>query len=236
MSTNESSGEAERAAARRLPLTVYIAVAVVFALIGFGAVYVTVGDPDNRKGEPVVSAPAPTAANLEPEVKSRPPLPAGPGRNVLSTGQVAGFVFKSAPEELPIAPFVDGEGRERTLADWKGKVVLLNLWATWCAPCRKEMPALDRLQASLGSGKFEVVAVSVDRTGIEGARKFLDEINVKRLAVLADPSARMATTLKAIGLPATLLIDAEGREIGRMVGPAEWDASEAKALIRAALK
>lgn len=236
MSTNESSGEGGRAGAGGLPLTVYVAVAAVFALIGFGAVYVTLGDPDNRKGGAVVSAPAPTAANPATEAKPGMPLPAGPGRNVLSTGQVAGFVFKSAPEELPTALFVDAEGRERTLADWKGKVVLLNLWATWCAPCRKEMPALDRLQASLGSEKFEVVAVSVDRTGIEGARKFLDEINVRRLAVLADPSARMATTLKAIGLPATLLIDAEGREIGRMVGPAEWDAPEAKALIRAALQ
>ena len=233
MSTNESSGEAARAAAGGLPLSVYIAVAVVFALIGFGAVYVTTGDPDNRKGGAVVSAPAPSAT---PQTKPGASLPAGPGRNALSTGQVAGFVFKSASEELPAAPFVDAEGRERTLADWKGKVVLLNLWATWCAPCRKEMPALDRLQASLGSDKFEVVAVSVDRTGIEGARKFLDEINVKRLAVLADPAARMATTLMAIGLPATLLIDAEGREIGRMVGPAEWDSPEAKALIRAALR
>ena len=234
MSTNESSGEAARAAAGGLPLSVYIAVAVVFALIGFGAVYVTTGDPDNRKGGAVVSsAPAPSAT---PRTKPGTSLPAAPGRNALSTGQVAGFVFKSAPEELPQAPFVDAEGRERTLADWKGKVVLLNLWATWCAPCRKEMPALDRLQASLGSDKFEVVAVSVDRTGIEGARKFLDEIKVRRLAVLADPAARMATTLKAIGLPATLLIDADGREIGRMVGPAEWDSPEAKALIRAALK
>jgi thiol-disulfide isomerase/thioredoxin len=236
MSTNESSGEAGRAAAGGLSLSVYIAVAVVFALIGFGAVYVTVGDPDNRKGEAVVSAPKATGGNTGAEVKPGTALPSGSGRNALSTGQVAGFVFKSAPEELPPAPFVDAQRRERTLADWKGKVILLNLWATWCAPCRKEMPALDRLQASLGSDKFEVVAVSVDRTGIDGARKFLDEINVRHLAVLADPNARMATTLKAIGLPATLLINAEGREIGRMVGPAEWDTPEAKALIRAALK
>jgi thiol-disulfide isomerase/thioredoxin len=235
MSSNESSGEAARAAAGGLPLSVYVAVAVVFALIGCAAVYVTAGDPDNRKGGAVVSTPLATGANPS-EAQQRAPLPAGSGRNALSTGQVAGFVFKSAPEELPPAPFVDADGRERTLADWKGKVVLLNLWATWCAPCRKEMPALDRLQASLGSEKFEVVAVSVDRTGIDGARKFLDEINVRRLAVLADPNARMATTLKAIGLPATLLLDAEGREIGRLVGPAEWDAPEAKALIRAALR
>jgi hypothetical protein len=98
------------------------------------------------------------------------------------------------------------------------------------------MPGLDRLQAQLGSEKFEVVAVSVDRTGVEGAKNFLDQIKVRHLAVLADPTARMAATLKAIGLPATLLIDRQGREIGRLVGPAEWDTPEAKRLIRAALE
>ena len=231
MSSNESSGGAGRDAAGGLSPVAYIAVAAVFALIGFGAVYVTLGTSDNRKGVAVVSAPAPAAPTKSPAA-----LPTGPGRNALSTGEMAAFVFKSAPEMLPVAPFVDAEGRARTLDHWKGKVVLLNLWATWCAPCRKEMPGLDRLQAALGSEMFEVVAVSVDRTGIEGAKKFLDQINVRNLAVLADPSARMAATLRAIGLPATLLIDAEGREIGRMVGPAEWDTPEAKALIRAALK
>jgi thiol-disulfide isomerase/thioredoxin len=130
---------------------------------------------------------------------------------------------------------VDATGRERTLADWKSKVVLLNLWATWCAPCRKEMPALDRLQAALGSETFEVVAVSFDRAGIEGAKKFLDQVSVRNLGVFADPNARMAATLRAGGLPATLLIGKDGREIGRLLGDAEWDAPEAKALIGAAL-
>lgn len=229
MSNNESSSPAGRDAAKGLPLIAYIAVAAIFALIGFGAVYVTLGDPDNRKAAAVVSAPVQSAP-------SAAPMPAGPGRNPLSVGHMAAFVFKSAPEELPEAGFIDAQGRERTLADWKGKVVLLNLWATWCAPCRKEMPGLDRLQAELGSDQFEVVAVSVDRTGIDGAKKFLDQIDVRSLAVLADPGARMATTLKAIGLPATLLIDRQGRELGRLIGPAEWDTPEAKALIRAALK
>ncbi|MBN9264163.1 MAG: TlpA family protein disulfide reductase [Hyphomicrobium sp.] len=236
MSSNERSGEAEKAAPGGLPFIAYIAVAAVFALIGFGAVYVTLGEPDNRKGTEVVAKVVPTAPSPATEAKPSASLPTGPGRNALSVGQMASFVFKSAPEDLPSAPFVDADGRERTLADWKGKVVLLNLWATWCAPCRKEMPGLDRLQAKLGSGKFEVVAVSVDRTGIDGARKFLEQVNARNLAVLADPNARMASTLKAIGLPATLLIDADGREIGRMVGPAEWDTPEAIALIRAALK
>jgi thiol-disulfide isomerase/thioredoxin len=235
MSSNESSGGSGRATAGGLSPTIYIVVAVLFALIGFGAVYVSVGAPDNRKGAGVVSEPAPATQSGATQSGSPAELPTGPGRNPLSTGEMTRFVFKSAPEELPVAKFVDATGRERTLADWKGKVVLLNLWATWCAPCRKEMPALDRLQAALGSETFEVVAVSVDRAGIEGAKKFLDQVSVRNLGVFADPNARMATTLRAGGLPATLLIGKDGREIGRLLGDAEWDAPEAKALIGAAL-
>ena len=164
------------------------------------------------------------------------PTPPGPGANPLSQGQMAAFVFRKAPEDLPEVKFQDATGKERTLADWRGKVVLVNLWATWCLPCRKEMPALDRLQSELGSDKFEVVAVSVDRTGLAGARKFLDETKAEKLALYADGTARLATTLRAAGLPATLLLDREGREIGRLLGPAEWDGEDAKRLIRWALK
>jgi thiol-disulfide isomerase/thioredoxin len=163
-------------------------------------------------------------------------LPSGPGRNPLSVGEMTKFVFKPAPEALPKVSFVDSEGKERSLDDWKGKVVLLNLWATWCVPCRKEMPGLDRLQTELKSDKFEVIAVSIDRTGTAGAKKFLDQIKVQNIVVLADPTVRMATTLRAAGLPATILIDAEGREIGRLLGEAEWDSPEAKALIKAVVK
>ena len=144
---------------------------------------------------------------------------------------MAAFVFRKAPEDLPEATFLDAAGKERTLADWRGKVVLLNLWATWCLPCRKEMPALDRLQREMGSDRFQVVAVSVDRTGLAGAKKFLDETKAETLALYADPTARMATTLRAAGLPATFLLDREGREIGRLLGPAEWDGEDAKRLI-----
>jgi thiol-disulfide isomerase/thioredoxin len=148
---------------------------------------------------------------------------------------MAAFVFRKEPEALPEVKFQDAESKERTVAQWRGKVVLLNLWATWCVPCRKEMPALDRLQQELGSDKFEVVAISVDRKGIEGARKFLDETRVGKLALYVDSSTRLLSDLKAVGLPATLLIDTEGREIGRLLGPAEWDSEDAKRLIRAAL-
>jgi thiol-disulfide isomerase/thioredoxin len=196
----------------------------VAAIVGFVSVYVTLGRPDNA-GRPAAQVPSEPARPL--------PAPSGPGRNALSQGQMAGFVFRKEPEALPALAFQDATGRERSLADWRGKVVLLNLWATWCVPCRKEMPALDRLQAEMGSDRFEVVAVSVDRSGVQGARKFLDETKVGRLALYADPSARLAATLRAIGLPATLLIDAEGREVGRLLGPAEWDGEDAKRLIRA---
>jgi thiol-disulfide isomerase/thioredoxin len=148
---------------------------------------------------------------------------------------MAAFVFRATPEDLPQVAFQDATGAQRTLAGWKGKVVLLNLWATWCLPCRKEMPALDRLQRELGSEAFEVVALSVDRAGLGGARKFLGEAKVENLALYADPTARLAGTLRAAGLPATLLIGRDGREIGRLLGPAQWDGEDARRLIRWAL-
>jgi thiol-disulfide isomerase/thioredoxin len=208
----------------RAGLSAALWAAALAAVVGFVSVYVTLGRPDNAK-RPAVEAPKQPERAL--------PAPSGPGSNALSQGHMAAFVFRKEPEPLPQFSFQDASGRERTLADWRGKVVLLNLWATWCVPCRREMPALDRLQAELGSNRFEVVAVSVDRTGLQGSRKFLEETGAGRLALYADPSARLAATLRAIGLPATLLIDAEGREIGRLLGPAEWDSEDAKRLIRA---
>jgi thiol-disulfide isomerase/thioredoxin len=197
------------------------------ALGAFAALYVTLGRSDNA---------IPPGAPVSPETAPAAPPPAGAGRNALSQGQMAAFVFRKEPEVLPPVTFRDAAGRERTLGDWHGKVVLLNLWATWCVPCRKEMPALDRLQGELGSGAFEVLAVCVDRAGLPGARRFLDETGVARLALYADPTQRMASSLRAAGLPATLLIDGEGREIGRLLGPAEWDGADARRLIGAALK
>ncbi|HEX7076610.1 MAG TPA: TlpA disulfide reductase family protein [Hyphomicrobiaceae bacterium] len=148
---------------------------------------------------------------------------------------MAAFVFKKAPEPLPEFTFMDGSGAERTLKDWQGRVVLLNLWATWCAPCRKEMPTLERLEQALGSDKFQVLALSVDRGGAEASKKFFDQISVEALDLFVDPTGRATSQLKAVGLPTTLLIDAQGREIGRLTGPAEWDSEDAKRLIQAVL-
>ena len=213
---------------QRSALVTSLGAAAIAAIAGFASVYVTLGRPDNAV-RPSASTPVPEPAKTAAE-------PSGPGANALNQGQMAAFVFRKAPEELPEVKFQDAAGKERTLADWRGKVVLLNLWATWCLPCRKEMPALDRLQRELGSDRFEVVALSVDRTGLSGARKFLDETKVESLALYADGTARMANTLRAAGLPAPLLIDLEGREIGRLLGPAEWDSDDAKRLIHWALK
>jgi len=220
--------EPKQASPTRAPIVALWAAAVA-ALAGFAAVYVTFGRSDNAV-RPAADTPS-TISSVK-----QLTLPSGPGSNALSQGHMAAFVFKKEPETLPEVRFQDANGAEKSLADWRGKVVLVNLWATWCAPCRKEMPALDRLQKELGWPKFEVVAISVDRTGLAGARKFLDETKVENLALYADPTTRLSSLLKAVGLPITVLLDGQGREIGRLVGPAEWDSDDAKRLIRAVMK
>jgi thiol-disulfide isomerase/thioredoxin len=142
------------------------------------------------------------------------------------------FAIHETPQLVPEISFQDSNGQPKTLADFSGKVVLLNIWATWCAPCRKEMPTLDRLQAELGGPDFEVVALSVDRKGPEAVRKFFDEIGIKHLALNIETSGKAMFTLGAFGLPLTLLIDREEREVGRVIGPAEWDSPEMVAFIR----
>ena len=134
--------------------------------------------------------------------------------------------FKPHKEPVPVAEirFQDARGRELTLANFKGKAVLLNMWATWCPPCRKEMPTLDRLQATLGGPGFEVVALSIDRDGSASVRTFYDEIQIRSLPIYVDPSADAMQKLSIVGVPTTMLIDASGREVWRHVGPETWDA------------
>jgi thiol-disulfide isomerase/thioredoxin len=142
------------------------------------------------------------------------------------------FAMHDAARPVATIKFDDGQGQSRSLADFKGKVVLLNIWATWCVPCRKEMPALDRLQALLGGADFEVVPISIDRGGIETVGKFYAEISLQNLAMYIDSSGQMLRALGAVGLPTTLLIDRGGNEIGRIVGPAAWDAPEIVEFLR----
>ena len=145
------------------------------------------------------------------------------------------FIMHPAPKSVAPIGFVDEQGRTRSLGDFRGKVVVLNVWATWCVPCRTEMPTLDRLQAALGGADFEVVPVSIDRGGLDVVSKFFTEIGISNLTKVIDTSGQVLRSVGAVGLPTTLIIDRAGNEIGRVVGPAEWDAPEVVALLKSAM-
>lgn len=157
----------------------------------------------------------------------------------LARGEVAAVNVEKAPAPLPNLAFASPDGKPLTLADFRGRTVLLNLWATWCAPCRAEMPALDKLQGELGGKDFEVVAVNIDTRNLDKPRRWLEEIGVTRLAYYADPQAKVFQDLrqvgKAVGMPTTFLLDPKGCELARLNGPAEWGSADALALVRAAL-
>lgn len=138
----------------------------------------------------------------------------------------AQIVLHEEPQPIAEITFAYGEGNEAGLSDWRGKVVLLNVWATWCVPRRREIPSLDRLGAQLGGTAFEVVALSIDRGGAEVVCEFYDAVGVRRLALTIDASGKAAPALGIVGLPTTILIDRDRRELGRLVGPAEWDTPE----------
>jgi thiol-disulfide isomerase/thioredoxin len=144
--------------------------------------------------------------------------------------------WSHAPQEAPNLRFIGGDGKPYTLADFRGKLVLLNVWATWCVPCRKEMPALDRLQQQLGGANFQVVALSIDGGGTPAVRRFYDEIGIRALAVFVDSNMEATGKLRTLGIPTTLLLDREGRERWRRAGPAEWDSPEIVAALRERLR
>ena len=156
-----------------------------------------------------------------------------------ATGEVAAFQPMATPRLMPDLAFRDGAGADTSLAQMRGRTVLLNLWATWCAPCRKEMPALDALQGEFGSPEFEVVSINIDTRNLERPRTWLADNGITRLAYYADPQAKVFQDLKragqAIGMPTTLLIDAKGCQLGVLHGPAEWHSEDARRLIKAAL-
>jgi thiol-disulfide isomerase/thioredoxin len=157
----------------------------------------------------------------------------------LAKGEVAAVSVASEARRVPDLTFRDASGQEKKLTDWRGRTVLLNLWATWCVPCRKEMPALDALQQKLGGPDFEVVAVNIDTRDPEKPKAWLNETGISHLAYYADPSAKVFQDLKAvgraIGMPTTLLIDASGCELGVLAGPAEWASEDAIRLVSAAI-
>ena len=155
----------------------------------------------------------------------------------LAKGDLAALTVLSEPHRAIDIAFQRDDGDKLTLSDFHGRPILLNLWATWCAPCRAEMPALDRLQAAKGGPGFEVVAVNVDTARLEKRGAFLDGVGVKTLTRYADPSGDVFESLrkagKALGLPVTLVIDKNGCEVGSVEGGVKWDSAQAEALVQA---
>jgi len=184
------------------------------------------------QADPRKAGPAETAAETP---AAAAPAATGGVSKALATGTLAAFLVHPEPKPLPDIAFADGEGKPLKLSDWKGRVVLINLWATWCAPCRKEMPDLAKLQQELGSDQFEVVAISVDRKGAEASSAFLTETGADAIKLYVEPTTKIVSELQSAGLPATILVDRQGRELGRLLGPAHWAAPEAFALVKAAL-
>jgi thiol-disulfide isomerase/thioredoxin len=144
---------------------------------------------------------------------------------------VGKFVESSDPSEAPEISFEDGERRKRTLADFRGQIVVVNFWATWCAPCVRELPSLDRLQKRLKRKGVTVIALSLDRDGVGAVKEFYAENGIRHLSVYVDTTMAAQQAFAIPGLPTTVLIDRQGRDRGRLIGPAEWDGKDAKALV-----
>jgi thiol-disulfide isomerase/thioredoxin len=212
----------ERPAARMRPLTLSALAAVAAAAAGLAAVYGMGGFGRN-----------------DADAACRPALETAGRIAPLARGEVAAVAVAREPRRVPDLAFLDGSGDKKTLGEWRGRAVLLNLWATWCVPCRKEMPALDRLQVRLGGPRFQVVAINIDTRDPDKPKAWLREAHVDHLAYYADPSAKVFQDLKAVGwafgMPTTLLVDPQGCELGVLAGPAEWTSEDALKLVTAAI-
>src|ERR1700742_2817326 len=205
---------------RRIPYV--IGAVLIGAVFGFAGVYGFGGLKRSQAGDSTCAG----AVNLS--QKTAP----------LAHGEVAALTMATAPLRLPDLTFEDANGKPKKLSDWRGRTVLVNLWATWCVPCRKEMPALDRLQTKLGGKDFEVVAINIDARDPEKPKNFLKEAKLSRLGYFSDEKAKVFQDLKAIGralgMPTSVLVDGQGCEIATIAGPAEWDSEDAVKLITAA--
>lgn len=210
------------AATRRIPLA--IGAVVAGGLIGFAAIY---GFGSFRRGTGGDSA-CNGAVSLAQKIAP------------LAHGEVAALTMATTSLRLPDLAFEDADGKPKKLSDWRGKTVLVNLWATWCVPCRKEMPALDSLQTKLGGKDFEVVAINIDTRDPEKPKNFLKDANLTRLGYYSDQKAKVFQDLKnigkALGMPTSVLVDGQGCEIANIAGPAEWASDDAIKLIKAAMQ
>src|ERR1700684_2877467 len=206
---------------RRIPYV--IGTVVIGAAIGFAGVYGFGALKGNAWGDSACAGAVTLARKLSP----------------LAHGEVAALTMATTPLKLPDLAFDDADGKPKKLSDWRGRTVLVNLWATWCVPCRREMPALDSLQTKLGGPDFDVVAVNIDTRDPEKPKNFLKDPNLTRLGYFTDPKAKVLQDLKsigrALGMPTSVLVDGQGCEIATIAGPAEWGSDDAVKLITAAM-
>jgi thiol-disulfide isomerase/thioredoxin len=209
------------AATRRIPIAV--GAVVIGALIGFAGIYGIGGWRGNATGDPACRGAVDLARKIAP----------------LAHGEVAALTMATAPLRRPDLAFEDADGKPRKLSEWRGRTVLVNLWATWCVPCRKEMPALEGLQTRLGGPNFEVVAINIDTRDPEKPKNFLKDAHLTRLGYFSDEKAKVFQDLKsigrALGMPTSVLVDSHGCEIATIAGPAEWGSDDAIKLIKAAV-
>jgi thiol-disulfide isomerase/thioredoxin len=200
-----------------------VAGTMIALLAGLTAVYGIGGFQRNAEAAPTCEAAVEKASRLAP----------------LARGEVAAVTIATKPLRVPSLAFEDAQGQRHTIEDWRGHTVLLNLWATWCVPCRKEMPALDALEGKLGGPAFNVVAVNIDTRNLEKPKAWLNEVGVTRLSYYSDSNTKIFQDLRAVGrafgMPTTMLIDPEGCELGTIAGPAEWASGDALKLIQAAI-
>ena len=173
------------------------------------------------------------------EAACRPALQAAERMAPLARGEVAAVSVARGPRRVPDLMFLDASGNQKRLSEWAGQTVLLNLWATWCVPCRKEMPALDALQVRLGGPRFQVIAINIDQRDPEKPKNWLKEAHVDHLAYYADPSAKVYQDLKSVGwafgMPTTVFVDPHGCDLAILAGPVEWTSEDALKMMTAAL-
>ncbi len=149
----------------------------------------------------------------------------------LREGSLKKLVFSSEAKDVSQAVFTDPDGGEHSLAEWQGKYVLVNFWATWCAPCRKEMPSLDALQEEFGGESFEVLTIATGRNALPAIERFFEEIEISNLPILLDPKQKLAREMAVLGLPISVILNPEGQEIARLRGDAEWYSDSARAIV-----
>lgn len=207
-----------------------VAIAIAMgAVVGAAGIYWKASPSGNAPATESLAAADGAACKTDPEMLAK--------LKPLAKGEVAAMAIRETPIALPDMSFVSQDGNAMTIADFAGQAMLVNLWATWCAPCRAEMPALAELQSELGDAEFKVLAINIDTGDVAKPKGFLDEIGVTNLGLYRDASMGVFNTLKkeglAFGLPVTLMVGKDGCMLGAMNGPAEWASEDAKALVGA---